>query len=381
MTKLSLAKYLKQIQGTLSKTLITFRTWKERQVLEDYPKPTYTRTSKQDLQRTHFRYCCDQWKQLTDEQKEAYKEKAGKLGLTAFNVFISECLKKPMITTKYKVTIDNTQLNVTLTDYQIKLVVNNDATFFSDFDNDHKFMEVYDSDQTTQIPFWVEKWDTTNKNAVIWIKVPTIQASSKKDIYLMYNPPRTTYLSNKANVLDFYDDFDVDLSKWNILGGTWTLENGMLKTPTGVSGAVTSKNFSSLNVKVRSRLALQQSISDNSISIIVRVTASNTFYQFEYDGKNNQLVLNKCVNGTWASIASISNPANLNFHELEARIYGSRLELWFDGVQKIVATDTSITSSAPIGCRKGYISYYGYFDYVYVTKYAYPEPTVTYTKL
>jgi hypothetical protein len=46
-----------------------------------------------------------------------------------------------------------------------------------------------------------------------------------------------------------------------------------------------------------------------------------------------------------------------------------------------VATDTAITSAGYIGYRKGGTGNYFYVDYVYVTKYAYPEPTVTYTKL
>jgi hypothetical protein len=234
MTKLSLAKYLKQIQGTLSKTLITFRTWKERQVLEDYPKPTYTRTSKQDEIRSWYKQGCEEWKKLTPEQKEAYKEKASKLGLTAFNVFMSEWLKLPKAVFKYKVTINNTQLNQTLTDYQIKLVVNGDSIFFNDFNNDHKYLEVYDTDQATQLSFWVEQWDPTNKNAIVWIKVPSIPASATKDIYLKFNPGRTSYLSNPDAVFLFFDDFDgsaLDTTKWDyaIYTGSITVSGGKVR--------------------------------------------------------------------------------------------------------------------------------------------------------
>jgi len=250
MTKLSLAKYLKQIQGTLSKTLITFRTWKERQVLEDYPKPTYTRSKNQDIIRSWYKQGCEEWKKLSADQKASYEEKASKLGLTAFNVFMSEWLKLPKTVFKYKVTIDNTLLNATLTDYQIKLVVNNDATFFSDFDNDHKFMEVYDTDQATQLSFYVEQWDTTNKNAVIWIKVPSIPASSKKDIYLKYHPGRTSYLSNPDAVFLFFDDFDgsaLDTTKWDYAIATGSITVSGSKARMQGSARIMSKTSLSGN--------------------------------------------------------------------------------------------------------------------------------------
>ena len=381
MTKLSLAKYLKQIQGTLSKTLITFRTWKERQVLEDYPKPTYTRTSKQDQQRKHYRYCCDKWKTLTDEQKASYKEKASKLGLTAFNVFMSECLKTPMLIFKYKVTIDNTQLNQTLTDYQIKLVVSNDATFFNDFNNDHKYLEVYDSDQTTMLNFWVEEWDTTNHNAKIWIKVPSIPASSSKIIYLAYNPNRTTYLSNKASVVEFYDDFFVDLSKWTQVSGTWTIENGNLKSPSGDNYYIITKNFTIKNMRILARGKFPSTGLAQALCILARYQDTATWYIFEYSDYYDALNIWLHTSSGWTQLASMSITIDSNYHIFEGRIFENRLEFWMDGALKLTATNTTIQNPGYPGFRKGETSGYFYIDYCYITKYAYPEPTVTYTKL
>jgi len=381
MTKLSLAKYLKQIQGTLSKTLITFRTWKERQVLEDYPKPTYTRSKNQDIIRSWYKQGCEEWKKLSADQKASYEEKASKLGLTAFNVFMSEWLKLPKPGFKYKVTIDNTKLAQTLTDYQIKLVVSGDSVFFNDFNNDHKYLEVYDTDQTTQLSFWVEVWDTTNKNAVIWIKVPSIPASATKDIYLKYNPQRTTYLSNKANVLDFYDDFDVDLSKWTQLQGTWTLENGNLKSPSADYSIIVTSVFSSLNLRIKVRWALQGQTSGNNPAILGRFQNADNFYETEMAGNEQRLAIWKRVSAIWTLLWSLSKKVDLNYHDYEFRLYGTRLEAWMDGVYQGSVTDTSIQTAGKIGFRKG--GNYGYFyvDYVYVMKYVYPEPTVTYTKL
>jgi hypothetical protein len=381
MTKLSLTKILKEVRGTLGKTLTTFRVWKERQVLEDYPKPTYTRTSKQDQQRIHYRYCCDKWHTLTDEEKASYKEKASNLGLTAFNVFMSECLKAPMIVFKYKVTINNTQLNENLTNYQIKLVVSNDSFFFNDFNNSHQYLEVYDSDQTTMLNFWVEQWDITNHNATIWIKVPSIQASSSRIIYLAYNPNRTATLSSKDKTLDFYDDFDVDLSKWTQLQGTWTIENGNLKSPSIPLAFIRTASFTIKNVRIKARIALQGGLTYNYAGIIARVQNTDNLYLAGIYGELTQLRMYKRVGGTWTQLTYCSQVHDLNYHEYEFRLYESRLEFWRDGVLKLLATDTSLPGPNYIGFSKTGQGYYFYVDYVYVTKYAYPEPTVSYTKL
>jgi hypothetical protein len=280
MTKLSLAKYMKQIKGTLSKTLITFRTWKERQVLEDYPKPTYTRTSKQDVIRSWYKKGCEEWKKLSADQKASYEEKANKLGLTAFNVFMSEWLKLLKGVFKYDVTINNTQLNQTLTDYQIKLTITNNATFFNDFNNDHKYLEVYDTDQATQLSFYVEKWDTTNKNAVIWIKVPSIPASGVKNIYLKYNPTRLSYLSNPYAVFDFYDVFpgsSLDTTKWESLvaSGGITVSNGICRLST--------------SCQIRSKTSLSGSF---QFELIINIPSGVNCYRqrtYLYDVNNNRV--------------------------------------------------------------------------------------------
>jgi len=57
--------------------------------------------------------------------------------------------------------------------------------------------------------FWIDTWDYTNKNAIIWVKVPSIPANSTVRIYMYYGGanPYSSY-RNPSKVFVFYDDFE-----------------------------------------------------------------------------------------------------------------------------------------------------------------------------
>ncbi|MFH1784085.1 MAG: DUF2341 domain-containing protein [bacterium] len=114
------------------------------------------------------------------------------------------------------ITIDNTG-GGTLTNYQIFVILDTDtlvtAGKMQDDGDDIRFT---DSDGDTEISnYWIEGAmdSTTNK---IWIKVPSIAASSNHTIYVYYGNPSATAASSGSNTFDFFDDF-------NILDGVvWT---------------------------------------------------------------------------------------------------------------------------------------------------------------
>jgi hypothetical protein len=381
MTKLRLSPHLSEVKGTLSKTETSFRTWKGRQILESYPKPSYTRSPKQDKRRNLFVSCIAQWRSLSEEEKEKYKEEGEKLGLTGYQYFMKLCLTPPPIIMKYKVTIDNTQLAQQLTDYQVLLKVTNDATFFSDFNNDNTFMEVYDEDQTTLLNFWVEEWNTTNNNAKIWIKIPTIPASQKKTIYLAYNPNRTTPLSNKDNTLEFYDDFDVDLSKWTQLSGTWSLYNGNLKSPTYAGSIIRSATFQIKNVRIIARIKIVEGTDNIAAGIIFRFINANNHYIYAYDSVYSYLSFYKIVNGSRYWITGVRFTPDLNYHIFELRAYETSFKFLCDGIERFTSTDSAHNVTGYVGFRKDFAYHYFLVDYIYITKFVSPEPTISYTRM
>ena len=73
----------------------------------------------------------------------------------------------------------------------------------------------------------------TNNNNVIWIKMPQLPAGGSVTIRAYYGNPDAEAASNGDDTFDFFDDFEsgeVDLTKWEPIGGYATLEvvNGVL---------------------------------------------------------------------------------------------------------------------------------------------------------
>ena len=62
--------------------------------LRKYRKPKDPRTTKQIRYRRKFKKAVNEWKNLTKEEKEKYKQSAKELSITGFNLFISKYLKK-----------------------------------------------------------------------------------------------------------------------------------------------------------------------------------------------------------------------------------------------------------------------------------------------
>ena len=62
--------------------------------LRKYRKPKDPRTKKQIRYRRKFKKALNEWKNLTKEEKEKYKQSAKDLSITGFNLFISKYLKK-----------------------------------------------------------------------------------------------------------------------------------------------------------------------------------------------------------------------------------------------------------------------------------------------
>ncbi|MCX7996527.1 MAG: DUF2341 domain-containing protein [Patescibacteria group bacterium] len=84
-------------------------------------------------------------------------------------------------------------------------------------------MRVRDSDQTTNLFYWIETEGTNGCNTAstrIWIRVPTIPASSDKTIYLYYGSPSASAGTNGSATFDFFDSFTT------LDGSVWTSTNG-----------------------------------------------------------------------------------------------------------------------------------------------------------
>jgi len=125
-----------------------------------------------------------------------------------------------------QITIDNTSNSNNLIDYQVKIILNSDNFNFNHAKDDGSDIAFADSNGTSVLYHWKEKWDKNNQEAILWVKVPSIPASSTKTIYLYYGNSEAEDSSDGDNTFDFFDDFidTIDTNKWNIKGNSDNLD-------------------------------------------------------------------------------------------------------------------------------------------------------------
>ena len=102
---------------------------------------------------------------------------------------------------RVKITIDHNDVASDLTNFPVLIHLgnssgqnNDDVTFvFNELINDsnRKKIAVTTSDKTTQCYVEIEKWDTSNKQAWLWVKVPNISSTADTDLYLYYDKNQT----------------------------------------------------------------------------------------------------------------------------------------------------------------------------------------------
>ena len=108
-------------------------------------------------------------------------------------------------------------------------------------------IRIFDNDKITPLDYYIE--DVINGiSASIWVKIPSLSMS--KYIYISYG--NSFSIGNPNNVFDLYDDFNyLDTNKWETLGGTPTITNGIISIPNGSYHGKThllSKNILPLNI-------------------------------------------------------------------------------------------------------------------------------------
>ncbi|MCW1307591.1 MAG: DUF2341 domain-containing protein, partial [Candidatus Nanoarchaeia archaeon] len=125
----------------------------------------------------------------------------------------------------YRISIDNTKNPNTLTNYPVRIVVDtytliSQGKMRSDCGDIRFSTSSNDWNVATGLPYWIESGCNT-LNTVIWVKVPSIPASSTTTIYMYFGDPSVTSISNGDETFSFFDDFTsstLNTSKWNISG-------------------------------------------------------------------------------------------------------------------------------------------------------------------
>lgn len=96
-----------------------------------------------------------------------------------------------------------------LSDFQVKVVLDNS------FDFENASQEASDlrftTENGTEIPYWIENWDYSGEQAVIWVKVPVIPAEGTL-LYLYYGNSSALAASDGSATFMLFDDFSAGSS-------------------------------------------------------------------------------------------------------------------------------------------------------------------------
>ncbi len=239
----------------------------------------------------------------------------------------------------------------------VKVAVPYDASMQSDF-GDLRFTS---DDGQTEIPFWVEKY-TASTDAQVWVRVPTLPASSHATVFMYYGSSTAASVSDGVSTFDTFDDYeDNNISEYSgdtslfsvvsspVFGGVYALKasNTSGKTTDGIfrfddtveqgkiirymqyidttagsgdepctlfgvqSPGTTNQNYGvCLELFGTDRLSLSRDVDNNDTSGVVLATSTVTYstgwYEVEVDWQTDDSIDVTLYNSAGTSVASVS---------------------------------------------------------------------------
>ncbi len=274
-----------------------------------------------------------------------------------------------------------------LIDFQVRIYLNNTNFDFTKANADGSDIRITTDDEITLLPYYIEKWDSTNQQAVIWVKVPSIPAGSSVTIYMYYGNPNAVSESDGEAVFDFFDNFDsgvISPSKWTNNGATIDTAEG--NPPPAIK--VVGGTYAYANAI---KDMTQDYIIEYDINIIPGSTGlANLYFFVDGDGEGQMFRLEArdiyysgfAATTSWTQW---SKPTNQGFGTPQAGV-------WYHVTLKVKGDTATAEVSGGIGSgsytitrKGGYIAVHGdgaivtggYFDNIRVRKYADVEPTCT----
>jgi len=260
-----------------------------------------------------------------------------------------------------------------------------DQRFFDDAQNKREAVRVWSL--PWKLPYWIEKWDSQNEQAKVWVKVPKIPANGSVDLYIYYGSPTAESESNGEAVFEFFDDFEgdsLDTSKWDTTGGgTIQVQNGILSIYSGIQrgweGIYSKQTFTEGTVlRLKSKMDnANPGVSGHgkNIGFSQRLFESDqdeaTFDWNSATGKYMTTTTNDGVCNTKDSPLSFLNWFIGEIH------YISQSLVRFYGDDTLLNEHTTEIPDEPMPVSISSAgSGYSYVDWIAVRKYAEQEPTV-----
>lgn len=110
-----------------------------------------------------------------------------------------------------------------MTDYQLPINLNYSNFDFTEanFDgSDVRFIQYMPTNQSQrELDYWIEKWNSTQRKARVWVKIPYLEANQTTTIYIYYGNPSATSNSNFDRTMQ-----KLSTDEWT--AGLWHFDEG-----------------------------------------------------------------------------------------------------------------------------------------------------------
>jgi len=270
-----------------------------------------------------------------------------------------------------------------LYNYQILIELTSSNFDFENCKSDGSDIRFTESDGVTKLPFWIEKWDSEEKYARVWIRIFALPPLDSH-IYLYYSNPEAESESNGKLTFKFFDDFESDLnweSEWQSNNhALYSTENGVLKL---LNGGSTYSDCLNSQYQFKNGFAIEARVKT------VGSEPCETYLNFEPSPalmNHKDYVRFRIQDRIITSIGGNDERTSTDY---------SVSDVWYRAILKMPSTGDASAEAYEDGTllvsktgtptnRAGYIALFqrpsstGYVDWIFVRKYIDPEP---FTKL
>jgi hypothetical protein len=260
----------------------------------------------------------------------------------------------------------------TLNNYSTLIYVPYDSDMQADFDD----LRFTNDAEDTELNYWIENKSDGNY-AYVWVKIPTLTASSITSIYMYYgniSPVITTSSFNNAFV--FADDFESSLNaNWLQKRGTWSTTGGYLTKSTTTDDIIVWNasllNLSNYTVTVN----MDNSAGAGWEGVAIRTNNNADYYSIQKHVDNKVISIEKWLNNAFSSALVEGTSTTTENINITAKAVGTNISFYENGVYKISTTDGAL-SSGSVGIVN-YQTIKGKFYWIKVQPYTSVEPTYT----
>ena len=290
----------------------------------------------------------------------------------------------PPFACKRAVMIDNSLNSSTLTDFQVLI----DVPFSENMKSNFADLRFGSPDLSDTFSYWIE--DRNDENAMVWVKVPLIEASSTTTMYLHYGNPDAGDEGDPEAVFIFHDDFEsATLDKWTVLtdSSAWGVSESQSHSGSysmSIGGIEPSHNFIVVDWLDMQDLAFEAwwryNYTDSDLALMVRcsTTLPMDAYLMNLEGNPGYCLARRVTSGWDRLEPNAGEPQANRWIKVTAEIHGTSMRGLLDDEQILPESGWSdvgtMFASGAIGLDAWTVPGTWWIDDVRVRKTADPKP-------